>query len=174
MAELNSDAPRSGRKTRKRIAARVDLTAMVDLAFLLITFFIFTTTLNKQKVMPVAMPDKEGNVDMSVPASRTLTICPGDNNKLIWYVGEAEKPLLGPYVADYSKNGIRKAIIQAKDYARKATGKHLIAIIKPADTSEYSDLVNALDEMEINDVQSYAITDISNKDISLLKDKGIY
>ncbi|WP_240663444.1 ExbD/TolR family protein [Mucilaginibacter limnophilus] len=70
MAELNTDAPRSGRKSRKRIAAHVDLTAMVDLAFLLITFFIFTTTLNKPKVMPVAMP-VDGPSE-PVAASRTL------------------------------------------------------------------------------------------------------
>ncbi|WP_240663445.1 hypothetical protein [Mucilaginibacter limnophilus] len=82
--------------------------------------------------------------------------------------------MLGPYVADYGKNGLRKAIIQAKDYAHKASGKFLFAIIKPADTSVYSDLVNTLDEMEINDVQSYAIANISVEDISLLKDRGIY
>lgn len=172
MAELNTDAPRSGRKTRKRIAARVDLTAMVDLAFLLITFFIFTTTLNKPKVMPVAMP-VDGPSE-PIAASRTLTICPGNNNKLVWYVGEAKNPLLGPYVTNYGKNGLRKAILQAKNYARKASGKFLFAIIKPADTSEYSDLVNTLDEMEINDVQSYAITNISVDDISMLKSRGIY
>lgn len=173
MAELNT-AERSGRKpTRRRIAARVDLTAMVDLAFLLVTFFMLTTTFSKPKIMKVAMPVTDAPGE-PVAASRTMTVCPGKNNKLVWYVGETEKPLLGPYVSNYGKDGIRKAIIQAKDYARKATGKHLIVIIKPAQSSVYGNLVNTLDELAITEVPTYAITDITGKDIDILKKEGIY
>src|ERR1700749_4141544 len=90
MAELTSAPQKTSRvRGRKKMNARVDLTAMVDLAFLLITFFIMTTTLAKQKAMDVAMPYKTGGeIGNPVPASRSLTLCLGKNNQLMYYLGE--------------------------------------------------------------------------------------
>lgn len=57
MAELNVSTGKTGRKNRtSKMPVRVDLTAMVDLAFLLITFFMLTTSLTKPREMPVVMP----------------------------------------------------------------------------------------------------------------------
>src|SRR6218665_3854228 len=98
MAELNSSAAGNGKKSARRTkkpVPRVDLTAMVDLAFLLITFFMLTTTLAKNRVSPVVMPDDEG-VSEPVTASSTMTVCLGKDNKVMWYLGEAQKPLLSP------------------------------------------------------------------------------
>ena len=78
MAELNTASAAQGaggRIRRKKVSTRVDLTAMVDLAFLLITFFILTTTLQKPKAMALVMPDKgPENPTTPYPESRTLTI----------------------------------------------------------------------------------------------------
>jgi len=172
MAELNSTPEKSGSKIRsKKTALRVDLTAMVDLAFLLITFFIMTTTLTKPKVMDVAMPVGESE---PVPQSRTMTICLGKNNKAMYYLGTAEKPLIAATLTNYSSSGLRKAILDARTYVQQTTGKNMIVVIKPADSSIYENLVNTLDEMTITDVQQYAIADIAPKDISLLKDRQAY
>ncbi|RYZ95495.1 MAG: biopolymer transporter ExbD [Sphingobacteriaceae bacterium] len=151
---------------------RVDLTAMVDLAFLLITFFMLTTTFNKPKTMPIAMPVQGPGGEVS--EKRTMTVCLGKDNKVMWYLGMPETPILPPAVAGYGESGIRKAILQATNYVQKTTGKTLMVIIKPADSSIYDNLVATLDEMEIGKVPSYAITDISVKDIDLLKQKRIY
>ncbi|MEO6149495.1 MAG: biopolymer transporter ExbD [Mucilaginibacter sp.] len=174
MAEMNAAAGTPRKKTaRKRMPPpRVDLTAMVDLAFLLITFFMLTTTFNKPKAMPVAMPVDAP--DCYVSEKRTMTVCLGRDNKVMWYLGLPETPILQPTVAGYSEIGIRKAILEATNYVKKTTGKTLMVIIKPADSSIYDNLVATLDEMEIGKVPSYAITDISAKDIDLLKQKGIY
>ncbi|MES2060870.1 MAG: biopolymer transporter ExbD [Bacteroidota bacterium] len=172
MAELNSTPEKSGNKIRsKRPALRVDLTAMVDLAFLLITFFIMTTTLSKPKVMDVAMPVGESE---PVPQSRTMTICLGKNNKAMYYLGTAEKPLIAATLTNYSSSGLRKAILDTRTYVQQTTGKSMIVVIKPAESSIYENLVNTLDEMTITDVQQYAIADIAPKDISLLKDRQAY
>ncbi|RCH56526.1 biopolymer transporter ExbD [Mucilaginibacter hurinus] len=173
MAEMNVAAGNAGRKNRKRMPPpRVDLTAMVDLAFLLITFFMMTTTFNKPKIMPVAMPvDGPGG---EVSEKRTMTVCLGDDNKALWYLGLAEKPILPPKVAGYGADGIRKGITEAADYVKRTTGKTLIVIIKPANSSVYEDLVNTIDEMDINKVPSYAVADISPVDEGLLKQNGIY
>ena len=173
MAELNSTPEKSDAKTRsKKAALRVDLTAMVDLAFLLITFFMLTTTLSKPKAMQLTMP--KGDEQGAQAASRTLTICLGKDNKAMYYLGLAVKPIIPATVTDYSGHGLRKAIMETTQKVKKATGKTMLVIIKPAETSVYGNLVNTLDEMKITDTQQYAIADIAPKDISLLKEQSAY
>jgi biopolymer transport protein ExbD len=172
MAELV--VPEKGRKRSSlhKIPVRIDLTAMVDLAFLLITFFILTTTFQKQKVMelnmPPAMPPEP------VGMSSTMTVCLGKYNKALYYLGMPQKPLTVPAIVDYSKNGLRKAIIETGQKVYKATGKHLMVILKPSGHSVYANLVAALDELNITGVPSYAIVDISSKEIDMLKQKNAY
>src|ERR1700712_564422 len=95
MAELDtsSGGGKKGKVRSKKASTRVDLTAMVDLAFLLITFFMLTTTLSKPKAMDVIMPDKDEKTKEQAPmaASRSMTIMLGSNNKLEWFIGEPGK-----------------------------------------------------------------------------------
>jgi biopolymer transport protein ExbD len=173
MAELNSTPEKAGSKTRsKKANLRVDLTAMVDLAFLLITFFILTTTLSKPKAMDVTMP--VGDEPGAQSDKRTMTICPGKNNKVLYYIGLPDKPILAATVTDYKKTGLRRAIMDNSKKIKEATGKAMMVIIKPAESSLYEDLVNTLDEMNITGTQQYAIADIGVKDIAMLKEKKVY
>lgn len=94
MAELNiSQGGKAVKGRTQRPLPKVDLTAMVDLAFLLITFFMLTTSLSKMKAMDIAKPVPiEDEVDlMPYPASRTMTILLGKNNQAVYYMGETEK-----------------------------------------------------------------------------------
>ena len=117
MAELNTGGGDSkGKKVRsKKQDAGVDLTAMVDLAFLLITFFMLTTSLSKPQSMNLAMPDKtpedQPPVELTISEDRTLTILLGEKNKMVWYYGLAKEPIEGPTVVGYGKNGIRKELL---------------------------------------------------------------
>ena len=90
MAELDtSGGGKKGGKVRsKKASTPVDLTAMVDLAFLLITFFMLTTTLAKPQAMDLAMPDKDEKLDakLEVADDRTMTILLGKNDKIEWYM----------------------------------------------------------------------------------------
>src|ERR1700761_8610290 len=110
MAELNTGGGGGGHKggkvRSKKSSTRVDLTAMVDLAFLLITFFILTTTLQKPKAMDLTMPDKDDNHNqLPVPETRTMTVLLGKDNKLEWYMGLPQKPLTPPSVTNFGKTG---------------------------------------------------------------------
>lgn len=176
MAELNSSpAKAGGRSGRNRIAARVDLTAMVDLAFLLITFFMLTTTLQKQEAMAVAMPDKTpATNDPGVPASRTMTVCLGKNNQVLWYMGMADAPLSKPEIVNYNKVGLRDALINKRNQIKAQTGKDVIVLVKPSDHSIYDNLVSTLDELNISKIDRYAIVDIAPKDVDLLKKYKAY
>jgi biopolymer transport protein ExbD len=173
MAELNSSPQKSGTtRRRKKMNTRVDLTAMVDLAFLLITFFIMTTTLAKPKAMPLAMPD--GTHGDPVPASRSLTICLGKNDRVMWYLGELKNPVIAPSITNFGKNGLRQALIETSKMIRNKTGKNMIVLVKPSNHSVYSNVVNTLDELNITQTPIYSIVDIAPQDVEALKQKGVY
>lgn len=177
MAELDTSGggKKGGGKVRsKKASTRVDLTAMVDLAFLLITFFILTTTLQKPKAMDLVMPDKDEKTNQQLPvaASRTLTLLLGANDKLEWYLGETGKS--APTVDNYGKNGIRKLLFEKSKEVMQNTGKDMFVIIKPSDQSTYNNVVTAMDELNIIGNQQRAIVEITPVEISLLKRDGLY
>jgi len=173
MAELNSSSAKAGgRSGRTRITTRVDLTAMVDLAFLLITFFMLTTTLQKNNAMAISMPSDGG--EMGVAASRTMTVCLGKNNQILWYMGMADKPLSQPKLTGYSKAGLREAIFNKRKDVEAQSGKDMIVLVKPSEHSLYDNLVNTLDELNITKINSYAIVDIAPQDVALLKKYKAY
>lgn len=172
MAELTTSG-NSGRKGRRStMTPRIDLTAMVDLAFLLITFFIMATTLAKPKAMPLAMPIP--GPSEPVPESRTMSVCLGKDNKVIWYIGMPDKPLTTPQLVHFSKTGLRSALIDNNKRVLQMSGKPLIVILKPSDHSVYSNFVAALDEFNVASIQSYAVADITPKDIDMLKQQGAF
>ena len=181
MAELNvKDAGGKGKKRSKKSGGRVDLTAMVDLAFLLITFFMLTTSISKPHAMDVAMPDKDkDNKDdkMELADNRTMTVLLGSDNKIEYYMGLLDSPIEGPAVTTYGKEGIRPVILEQLKKVPQITGdasKGLIVIIRPSDKSNYRNLVDILDEMKIVDAKQYMIGDIGTAEIELLKREGIY
>ncbi len=182
MAELNTGGGGGdGKKVRsKKSNPGVDLTAMVDLAFLLITFFMLTTTLSKPQSMPLAMPDKDpidNTPTTPVEEDRMMTILIGKDNRILWYMGQLKTPRKQPTEAAFGKNGVRKDIIQNTAYAKqfaKKPDEGLIVNIKASDAASYKNLVDILDEMAINKVQLYAIGDITPEEVTLLKDKGLY
>lgn len=182
MAELNTggDGGKGGKVRSKKSNPGVDLTAMVDLAFLLITFFMLTTSLSKPQSMNLAMPDKDKNdtTKTDVPEDRTMTILLGKDNTLQWYMGMFDKPLIPPAETKYGKEGIRAVLLQRIAAVKAIYGddkdKGLIVIIKASDKTHYKNLVDILDEMAITNVQLYAIGDISKPEIKLLEEKGMY
>ena len=180
MAELNTgDGGGKGKKVRsKKGNSKVDLTAMVDLAFLLITFFMLTTSLSKPKSMDLSLPDKDDDktkTDVKVDENRTMTILIDGNNKLKWYMGILATPISPPKDIAYGKDGLRKELLIRKksvlEYSA-AKGKPkdgIIVIIKPSKKSNYKNLVDILDEMAISGVETYAIVnDITPEEKKLL------
>ena len=178
MAELNTGGGDSkGKKVRsKKQDAGVALTAMVDLAFLLITFFMLTTSLSKPQSMNLAMPDKDdtkvNEPVLDVADDRTLTILLGEKNKMVWYYGLPKTPIEGPTVVGYGKNGIRKELLaKTKSVVAKYGDpkKGLIVLVKASKKSTYRNLVDILDEIAITNVPTYAIVDITPEDKAMLE-----
>nr|WP_314897449.1 biopolymer transporter ExbD [uncultured Flavobacterium sp.] len=183
MAELNTGdgggKKGSGKVRSKKSGSKVDLTAMVDLAFLLITFFMLTTTLSKPQSMNLGLPDKEEDKTKDKPIkvdeNRTMTVLLGDNDKMTYYMGLLATPIAGPKEISYGKEGIRKELLKRKKSVLEYTGKKdkgMIVIIKPSKKSNYRNLVDILDEMAIVDVPTYAIVnDFTPEEQKLLEGK---
>lgn len=123
MAELNTEAKpqKGGKKKPKKLSTRVDLTPMVDLAFLLLTFFMLATSMIKPQTMEIALPTKDDKVKeedkTKVKASKAITIVMGKNNKLFYYFGTREKGVDPEVVtSNYSANGIRQILLDRNKY----------------------------------------------------------
>ena len=171
MAELSVSANR-------RAVPKVDLTAMVDLAFLLITFFMLTTSLSKPVAMDVAKPDVDPDPTIRVPwpASRTMTILLGKNNKVAWYMGESGKT--EPIVE--SMYHVRTAILTNKRKVALANQndatKPLYIIVKPTSGSNYKNFVDIMDELHLADLDAAPAIDdahIDKNELDFMKSKGL-
>lgn len=164
MAEINSSASGSqgsGKVRRLRASTRIDMTPMVDLAFLLLTFFMLTTELNKQYVMPLVVPAQpDSPVDVPViNGQRVLSVILGPHDKVHWYMGERGAPTVT------NMRGIRKVLLE-----KRAHIKDLYVMIKPSDKSRYQNMVDILDEMAITAVNRFSLVKITDYDKTVLAD----
>lgn len=184
MAELNTGdggGGKGGKVRSKKQNSKVDLTAMVDLAFLLITFFMLTTTLSKPQSMSLGLPNKEDKPDdpksqQKVDENRTVTILMGENNQVKIFRGFLATPKLAPKSVAYGKEGLREVLLEQKKAVLEYTGskdKGMIVIIKPSKKSKYKNLVDVLDEMAIVGVPTYAIVnEFTPEESKLLEGNG--
>ena len=147
---------KAGVKRVKRLSTRVDLTPMVDHGFLLLTFFIFTTTFSEPRALSLVIPARGDSTETG--ASKTLNIILAADNKVHYYAGND----VGKQVCtDFSPEGIRKAIRNMQDQVKARYGEkeQLVVLIRPTVSSSYMNLVDILDEMLILDVKKYALMD---------------
>jgi biopolymer transport protein ExbD len=144
-----------GVKKGKKLSTRVDLTPMVDLGFLLITFFIFTTTMSQPTAMRLFLPkDTEKPEEQNkLKESAALTVMPSKANMVYYYEG------LDPSKIQTSNfKAIRDVILDKK---RRTDPKDFMVIIKPTQDATYKNTVDILDEMTIDEIHRYALVDIS-------------
>ena len=155
---------KSNRLVRK--STRVDLTPMVDLGFLLITFFVFTTTMSTTKAMGMITPnDTDTSTTDLICESCVITLLPTANNKLYYYEGSDKNAQFK--ITDYSAAGLRTLLMKKKT-AAKALNRNAILIIKPGATSSFKNLINIIDESNICMYKRYYLDKISVSEENLL------
>ena len=172
MAEINSNAghgrQKGGVRRSKKLSTKVDLTPMVDLGFLLITFFVFTTTMAHPTAMQVDLPL---DTDQATPvcASCVMTVILEENDGIKYYEGDGEKD---PVVKEtnFSPEGIRKILLDKKKAVKASRGKEdeFVLIIKPAERSTFKNFVDITDEVTINNIKRYYIGELSDRDKKIL------
>ncbi len=155
-----------GVKKAKKMSTRVDLTPMVDLGFLLITFFIFTTTMSQPTAMKLNLPKDTDNPDEQTKAkeSAVLTLMLGKNNNVFYYEGQ-----LDPAGANFKSSSFKEIRDIIIDKKRRTDEKDFVVILKPNEESTYRNVIDILDEMSINVVKRYALVDISEGENQLIK-----
>ncbi len=155
-----------GVKKAKKMSTRVDLTPMVDLGFLLITFFIFTTTMSQPTAMKLNLPkDADKPEDQTLAKeSAVLTVMLGKDNNVFYYEGK-----LDPAGANFKSSNFKEIRTVIIDKKRRTDEKDFVVILKPNEESTYRNVVDILDEMSINVVKRYALVDISAGENQLIK-----
>jgi biopolymer transport protein ExbD len=197
MAEISSEGggKKNGKKARsKKMSTKIDFTPMVDLGFLLITFFMLTTTLSKPQTMEITMPEKDKIIDSTkIKESTAMTIILSEKNRVYYYFGITDPKV---EVTSFDpKKGIRQILkernrpqidqinvlrkklaakqIDMPEYKKqvgqiKSDKNALMVLIKSDEKSRYKNLIDVLDEMQINDIGKYAIVDITPQEIELI------
>jgi biopolymer transport protein ExbD len=160
----------SSRKgSKKHMSIRIDMTPMVDLGFLLITFFIFTSALTESNAMKLYMPKDGPETEVSdknvltvlVDETFTLTVYEGD-----WKTASNHQKIVA---TGYGPSGLGKLINDKKERMLKEDpSDKLFVVIKPVATAEYRNIINVLDEMTIYQVPSYAITEPTPEETSFI------
>ena len=186
-----------GVKKAKKLSTRVDMTPMVDLGFLLITFFVFTATMTTPTTLDLNMPKDIKNPEEQTEAKETgvLSIMLGKGNQVYYYEGKLTVDATGNNFKQTTFKGIRQIIIDKK---KDVTGRHVhdesckktqdkakergdpewekacldrdfVVIIKPDQDATYTNTVDILDEMTINQVRTYAMVKILPQEYELIQ-----
>lgn len=174
MGELQTDSGgKKGKKRGKKQSTRIDFTPMVDLGFLLITFFMLTTTFSKPVTMEINMPAKPEKGDPPPPeikASKVITVMPTKDDQIVYYKGvDSDSPTVEN--TSFGANGIRRILLEHKAAVKQQWNdeQEAVVIIKPDSTSTYKNMVDILDEMQICDVQRYALVGITPQEMDMIK-----
>ncbi len=199
MASIDTGGEQGGKKgpgvkKAKKLSTRVDMTPMVDLGFLLITFFVFTATMSSPTTLDLNMPKdiKKQEDQTEVKESSVLTIMLGKADQVYYYEGKLVVDATGNNFKQTTFKGIRDIIVNKKkevmdryyqspnpecEAKAKAEGKPVsncadkdfVVIIKPSDDATYRNTVDILDEMTINQVRTYAMVKIVDVEYELIK-----
>lgn len=155
-----------GVKKQARRDTKVDMTPMVDLGFLLITFFVFTTTMSTPKAFKLNVPDDTAKEEekSEAKASGAFTVLLSKDNNVFYYEGQLASD--GSNFKSSNFKEIRAEILKKK---ANTPEKDLVVIIKPDETSVYKNVVDMLDEMQIADIKRYAVVDIFPGEVELIK-----
>lgn len=175
MAEIDiaASGDKPGVRRRKKLSTKVDLTPMVDLGFLLITFFIFSTKMGEPKGVDLFMP-KDSNDSMKLAKSTALTVFPLSNGKIFYYNGELDEALrtnnygLTTYHVGTGIGQIIRNKQQVMEGMKKNYSDELFLVIKPTEETNYSQLTEMMDEVLINVLKHYAITDMAPQEKELI------
>ena len=152
-----------GVKKSKKLSTRVDLTPMVDLGFLLITFFIFTTTMSQPTAMPLYLPKdvQKPEEQNKVKASAVITLMLGKENQIYYYEGDDPTKIKGSNFKD-----VRDVVLDKK---RRTDPKDFVVVLKPTVDATYRNTVDIIDEMTIDGVKRFAMVDISPAEYKIVQ-----
>lgn len=172
--QVQEKSAKGGKVRSKKLNPTVDMTPMVDLNFLLLMFFMFTSTFSKPNVMDLGLPakpkDDQKPPDTEIKLSNSISLLIGKDNRIFWHQQD-NTSLTDANLNEttFDREGIRKIIQQAKNGA--ADKEKFTVIIKPTDDAVYKNFVDILDEMAITKNERYGVTDLKPWEEAIYKRK---
>lgn len=191
-----------GKKKAKKTPARIDMTPMVDLAFLLLTFFVLAATLAKPKTLEIIYPKKaeDDTTKTKVNFQLATTLLLGEKeNEIFYYSGMYKPDSTEIYLTDFSKDGFRKIMLdknervnsrvnqlkqllqeqkipesQYEEEYKKVVGDSLapFVVVKTVDKTKYKNVINAIDELNLVNVRKRAIQDMAETEAIAVRQKA--
>ncbi|AZB23726.1 biopolymer transporter ExbD [Chryseobacterium bernardetii] len=170
MAEVIAQEKQGGKQKKKLI--RVDMTPMVDLGFLLITFFMFTTNFTKPNVMDLGLPAKDPlhkATDNVIGDRNQVTFILGKDNRVFYHQSNATD-LNTSNLKETDFSGIKISKIISEAYKNAPKPENFTVIIKPTDEANYKNFVDMLDNLAIAKKERYGVTDIKPWETKVYKE----
>jgi hypothetical protein len=200
MAHLIQSNPTAvNRNPRRNVASQPDMTPMVDLAFLLVTFFVLTTSMLKPKALEIFYPKEEG---VPLKANNALTLLLGEGrDNIFWYYGEFRGDQTDISKVDYSTDGLRNILLEynrsvtnrlarlelqfnkrdgrsaehSERYAQLAhdifnADEALVVVVKTLPRTKFSEVIAAIDELNICNVRKRVVQDMNRREEEIIKD----
>lgn len=160
---------------------RIDMTPMVDLGFLLLTFFVLTTTMSNPKAMQIIVPAPDDAIQNPedrpvVPGERVLTFMLTGQNRCYWYMGTSSGETFQLNLNGYGGGQIRnlvkekQASVLRDPKLARFTDRDLIVMIKVSEDATYQNLVDMLDEMAITRQSKYMLVNLTPEEVAIIKD----
>jgi biopolymer transport protein ExbD len=164
MAAVETGQPRSHgkgqKKKKRRVGVRIDMTPMVDVALLLLTFFMLTTVFNKPQTMELNLPPTQKPVP--IPASSLLTLRVAPDFTIYWSKGDDPNKL---QKVPFSE--IRKFLIDQD----RSTNK-MVTLIKIDRDAKYNNMVDLIDEVNLANISRFSIAPMDANDKRLMEKAG--
>lgn len=158
MAEIIAQEKSGGRKKKKNV--KIDMTPMVDLNFLLLMFFMFTSSFSKPNVMDLGLPAKGDHTPTTqIGDKNQITFIIGENNRVFYHQSNA-KDLTEAGLKETDYNGVNVSKIISNAYDKALTKEIFTIIVKPTDESNYKNFVDMMDNISISKKERYGISDI--------------
>jgi biopolymer transport protein ExbD len=150
--------PRShGKKKRKkgrRMGIRIDMTPLVDVAFLLLTFFMLTTSMTRPQTMEINLPP-DADVKVEIAETNLMTLRVDENSKIYWAIGlESVKRV---EFADL-RNLLRE----------KSANPKLTVLVKIDRKSKYATMVDIMDELNLTNLTRFSLAPLLDQDKALI------
>ena len=139
------------RRPKRRLGVRIDMTPMVDVAFLLLIFFMVTTVFRTPKALEINLPPKK--IEQQVPKSKTFLIRILADGRLYWQDGASSQPWT------------RSSTAELKSVLAPYNGQtEKIMVVNIDRDAEFENMVNTLDELHAAKLTRFSITPLTDKD----------
>ena len=151
---------RRAKRKRKRLGFHIDMTPMVDVAFLLLTFFMLTTTFGKANTMEINIPPESSEI--KIAETNVMTFRVVQDGYVYWSIGEASPRKLRLYDEEGAMS-LGKEVRQMLSQQTRANSK-LVIVVKISDKAKYKYLVDLIDEFNMMKIDRFSLDDFTDAD----------